>query len=162
MAEKYFNAGGADNDVTLLPIRFRDAQELPDLADVVEQEIIAFYTRSTHFDPIWAHRETSWGTIIWSGPYAGAVKIADGLYVMLRGYAEDAALAELRFKDAMRREIAHVLRWRLPQGKREPGVESDSDGDRSTSFRDSADDRFPTSFPAHVGPFVVSEPVYTL
>lgn len=158
----YFDAQEGSTDLAMLPTWLRESEELAGLAIVVENDILAAFTTSDFNGPAYAWRQTAQGFVLDGGPLAGMVKIADNLYVALRGYAVDPSNAEAFFKAAFKKEIAAVLRWRLPQQRRDPGVTAASDGDKSLTFRDDVDEPFPPQFPLHLRPFVVSETVWTL
>lgn len=157
-AATYFDASGSSDDLSLLPKRFRADQDLPELADVVTADIVAQFSLSTYDGPAYAWQATNQGVVLAEGPLAGLVKLDDYLYVALRGYAEDPTAADPRFREAMRREIADVLLWRIQQSKRGLGLESEGDGETSKTYRDTADHPFPPHFPRHLRPFIV-EPV---
>jgi hypothetical protein len=167
MPARYFSTDGADADVRLLPSHLRGDRELAELAEVVEAEIVAQFTRGTFQDPIYAPR-VSYGLpspFLAEGPYAGAYDLGDGRFVCLRGYHDDPAQATAGLRDAMKREIAHVLRWRLALQRRAPGVTSESDGEQSKSFSDAAANGAlfpPGAFPLHLRPFVIEPVTYSL
>lgn len=160
----YFDASQASDDLKLLPTHLRRDENLETLAAQVEAEIVAHYTTSTFDAPAYAWQAVDgWdGAVLVDGPGAGAVKLTDYLYVRLRGYAPDGTLAEAYFKEAMRREMADVLRWRLTQAKRNPAIASESDGDKSVTYVEDAAETFPASFPLYLRPFVVVDGSWSL
>lgn len=158
----YWDAQQGSTDLQLLPSHLRADENLATLSEVVEADIVARYTVSTADAPAYAWTATPWGWTLDTGPAAGMVKLADNLYIRLRGYAPDAADAEAYFAAAMRREIAHVLRWRLGQAKRDPSITQESTDDRSKTYRDDAAEPFPATFPLYLRPFVVDDGAWAL
>lgn len=159
----YFDAAQSSNDLLLLPSHLRRDENLVTLADVVEADIVARYTLSTYEGPAYWNQQGEWGwTLAGAGEMDGLVKLSDYLYVRLRGYAPAADDAEAYFREAMRREIGAVLRWRLGQAKRDPAVTSDSTGDKSVSYREDASEPFPPSFPHYLSPFVLQDGSWSL
>lgn len=155
----YFDPESGSVDRKMLP-NWTAGRDLADLAIRVEAEIVAHFTIDTFNGPAYAFRQTDQGQVLDSGPLAGLVKLADNLYVQLRGYSETVASAEARFAAAFRREIAEVMVWRLGMAERRPGTKSESDGDTTRTYADNADDPFPSAFPRHLGPFIVGEEIY--
>lgn len=153
--DPYFNAE-APADLALLPTRIRADEELADLVRVVQADILARYTVGAFEAPLYTRPEA--GGLARPGEYgvfAGAEEIADGLWVTLRGYNPDPALADASFREAFRREIGNVLRWRVRHAKRDPDLASEAKADRTLTYRDDAADLFPPTFPMHLRPFEV-------
>jgi len=160
----YFDASQASQDLKLLPSHLRRDESLETLAEVVEADIVTFFTMSTFEAPAYAWVDANWdgGYTLDGGDLTGLVKLSDYLYVRLRGYAPDADNAEAFFKEAMRREVGSVLRWRITQAKRNPAIASESDGDKSTTYIESQGDLFPASFPFYLRPYVLAEGSWSL
>lgn len=163
-AEPYFDTRQASDDLKLLPSHLRRDENLETLVDVVTADIVARYTLSSFEAPAYTWVDAGWdgGYTLDGGELSGLVKLTDYLYVRLRGYAPDAANAEPYFRDAMRREVAQVLRWRLGQIKRDPAVESESDGETSKSYGEGHGEPFPPAFPMYLRPFVLVEGSWSL
>lgn len=135
----YFDPTNAE-DLKLLPVALRDQQDLADIAARVEAEVIAEYEVSTYDAPSGVAVDTA------SSLDPAAVKVADYRYVCLRGYAVDSAAADAGLKEALRKEIAELLRRRLWQSRREDGVRFAIDSDRQRQYKPGAEDRIPESF----------------
>lgn len=165
MAGRYFDTSQGSDDLALLPSHLRRDADLEPVAEVVEADILARYTISTFEAPSyrWLALPSGSGWLLDDGSdLAGMVKLADYLYVRLRGYDPDPAFADANFKEAMRREVGAVLRWRLGQSKRDPAVTSKADGDVSVSYREGADEPFPPQFPMYLRPFVLQQGSWSL
>jgi hypothetical protein len=162
---RFFATDGAADDLRLLPEHLRGHTGLAELAEVVEAEILAHFTHtqwqagSYAFARDWPQDDT-----IAEGPLAGAYALGDGRYVALRGYHATPALAASALRDALRLEIASVLRWRLPAERRTPGVTSDSDGERAVSYSEAAASQqpFPATFPLHLRAFAIDPVAWSL
>lgn len=136
MATPYFDVT-VPAHLLLLPEAIRAASELPEVAEQAEADVLGAHS----------------GTYC----YEDAVELSDdsGVYVYLRGYAEDAADAPARLVAALRAEIADVIRWRLARSRRDPNVDSESAGERSTTYREDAEHAFPPDFGRRLRPFLV-------
>lgn len=127
-------------DLKLLPVALRDQEDLAEVAARVEAEVIAEYEVSTYDGSSGAGVDTS------DRLDPAAVMVADYRYVCLRGYAVDSTDADAGLKEALRKEIAELLRRRLWQSRREDGVRFAIDSDRQRQYRANAEDRIPESF----------------
>lgn len=144
---KYFDASAGSADLQLLPRQLRDHEDVGPAAVTAEADVIAHYTFSTAGSP--SFRE---------GPAVpeGAVLVAgtEDLYVGLRGYAPDAAAAAAPLRDALTAEIARVIRWRLAQWARTPGLmmryKTGPEGEQYTA---DAEARFGPGFGSALAPF---------
>lgn len=133
----YFRVSGAPNDLTLLPLSQRDHEDLAAVAADAEADVIRHFTRTTE------HPE--------------AVVVDAGLvtqrYVWLRGYAADPGSAVGTFADAMRKAVARVIRWRIPQWAKKPNVDGASGDKKSETYRRDAEWEFPPGWDAPLRPF---------
>lgn len=161
MSTGYFDPESGSEDRRMLP-DWTSGRDMADLALQIEAEIVSYFTIDTFNGPSYAFRQTAQGWILDAGPLAGLVKLADNLYVRLRGYSETVASGEARFTTAFKREIAEVMTWRAGQAERRPGTVSESDGDTTRSYASHADDPFPPAFPRHLKPFIVGEESYAI
>lgn len=143
-------------DLALLPTSMRNAKDVEDLAPLVEQDVINHYTRRQHdmrytvLQPVSAPPVgmAARPTFVFT-PRGFATDIGNGALVYLAGYTADSADAQCdaNLRNALKREIAGVLQWRLEQRQRGLGVSSmGGQGGVTKSFRASADDPFPPWF----------------
>ena len=164
MPAPYFNHEEQEH-VKLLPKALRTHGDLETVAARVEAEVIARYRYTTFGGPRYACQQTTCGWVVTDPFLEGAVQIDDYVYVCLRGFATDAALANALLADALRREIAEVIRWRLARDAKDPGITSDAGGGdtwKPKQYRDDAEDRFPPAFGALLRTFDVRPTSYTL
>jgi hypothetical protein len=149
----YFDAAGTDK--LLLPPEFRLAADLANVAAVAERDVIGQYTDRAHY---------SWYTARVSDSEGGTPELVNaslGIYVFLRGYKADSALADVDLKAALKQEVVDVIVWRLRQHNADPLVASQSSGDgKSTTWRDNADRPFPNGFGRWLRLFDLREPVW--
>lgn len=140
----YFDPSG---DTNLLPKAYRDHEDLPTLAPLVEDDVIRAYTGGV--------------PTIGSIPYGGK-RLDDYRYVYLRGFEEDASLADAAFAKAMKRTIIEVLTWRLRIRDRDPSLKSESAQESSRTFRDGSDTLFPRAWRRWLEPYDVRPVYYSL
>jgi len=151
--------------LALLPAPLRAHAELFELAPVVEADVIGFYTRRVHdarytvLQPTGQPLKTVLPYSFVFTPRGYATDLGNGEYVYLIGYTLDAAdpLADPLLVAALRKEVAHVLRWRLRQWDRDPAIESESSGQamggRNVKYRAWSEEPFPRDFPRWTKPF---------
>jgi hypothetical protein len=123
----YFDPEDAECASLLPPDLRRDGDTLTDLARSAEADVVGHYTLPFTLD-----------SALPAPLLPDVVTLTDGRRVGLAGYKEDAALASLPFRNAMRREIADVIVWRRAQWDRKPGVKSETKGDpvQSVTYND--------------------------
>jgi len=142
--------------LALLPVGMRRSTELEDLAPEVEQDVLNHYTRRQHdmrytvLQPVSAPPVgvAARPTFVFT-PRGYATDIGNGALVYLAGYTADSsdALCDPNLRNALRREVADVLKWRLAQLSHDVGVASVSgQGGVTKSYREHADDPFPPHF----------------
>lgn len=178
MPTPYFDATN-EFDTNLLPAALRTDSELLVLAQLVEADVIAHFTRHVPSTAYTAREgvsdEPRFGDSGWvtdvvgedvSNQAAPAGAVVPQIRVYLRGYKADAAdpAVDPNLKLALKRAIAEVIRWRLAQWKSEQQALSSSadGGGKSRSYRDSADDPFPKGWDRWVRPFRSDEPLAVL
>jgi len=150
-------------DLQLLPPSLRDAPVVEELAPLVEDDVIALYTRHYHdarytlLQPVASPPLgfTQRPSFVFT-PRGFATDIGGGQLVYLIGYMPDSADAQtdVGLVKAMKREIAETLRWRAKQWDRDPGVRSEGGQSGLTrSYAESVDDPFPPSFGRWLKPY---------
>ncbi len=146
----YFDAKN-DNHLKLLPPSLRKAEDVADLATIVEADVIAVYT-----DPFNNEDFTLRETI------RSSEEQGDFEFVHLAGYKLDADDVDTDpgLLLALRRTIAEVIRWRAAQWKREMGVASESDdrGKNRTYTLDAHSTNFPPGWDRWLDKFDTREP----
>lgn len=153
----YFNPSDED-DKRLLPVSVRDNPEVADLAPVIEDEVITFYTEVLDY-PITPDRLR----------YRDATQIggtSSVRWVFLRGYTEDSDDADVdaAFKTAFKRTIARVIAWRIAQGKGDPLLvsESSADGAKAKTRRRTAWEPLPEGWNDLLAPYDTREPAWMI
>lgn len=150
----YFDSTQAA-DKNLLRPGNRTNTDLANVAADVEKDVIEHFTARAHYTLYTARA---------SLPVAGElVNESLGLYVFLRGYKADAADAAVDsdLKDALKREIAGVIDWRLMQRDVNTLTTSESDGSgKSISLRGDANAIFPPGFGRRLRNFDLREPTW--
>lgn len=151
----YFNASDAD-DQRLLPPSVRASVESIDLAPVIEDEVIAFYTQVFDY-PITPDRLR----------YRTATQIGGTTstrWVFLRGFTEDPNDADVdaALKIALKRTIARVIAWRVRQWRNDPILQSEStaDGAKAKTRRSGAWEPLPEGWNDLLEPFDTREPLW--
>lgn len=156
------------DDKLLLPPAARTNADLANVAADAEKDVIGHYTARAHytwftarlgFAPYFAHT----GLVRSSEGTPELVNESLSLYVYLRGYKKDAADAAVDpdLKDALKREIAGVIAWRINQRDVNLLTSSEADGHgKSVSLRPDANAVFPPGFGRRLQPFDIREPVW--
>jgi hypothetical protein len=142
----------ADDKPLLRPANRTNA-DLANVAADAEKDVIGAYTDRAHYTLYTARVGSSEGT-------PEFVNEALSLYVFLRGYKVDAAdaLTDPDLKDALKREIAGVIDWRLMQRDVNTLTTSESDGaGKSVSLRPGAEGVFPPGFGRRLRPYDIRE-----
>lgn len=152
---KYFDANNKQ-DVRLLPSWMREHADVADYAVRMTAEIVAHFTYTDFDGPAYGWELVGASWVQTEGPLEGMVKLTDNLYVSLRGYNVDPALADSFFADAFKREIAESIRWRMMNERRTATVDPD------TTEGQAALEPFPSSFPRFLRPFVVEPVTYVI
>jgi len=138
-----------------LPGHILDRNDAGFLVKEAEREVIAHYTRQKEDVRFRV-------SAIVSKVRDGTEHLRDverDAAVFLRYYKEDPADLDTsdpqqqRFLDAMRAEIAGVVRHTVSQEDRRQGATSMSQGSKSISFEDGKVARFPPDFGRHLKPF---------
>jgi hypothetical protein len=143
----YFRASGSPNDLTMLPLSQRDHEDLANIATNAEADVIRHFTKA---------REHEDALVLDSG-------LPTERYVWIRGYQVDPNDADVTdgFRDAMRRTIANVIRWRIPRNAKPANVVAESGDKRTKDYRPDAESEFPPGFAAPLSPFIIdSSPIY--
>jgi hypothetical protein len=143
----YFDAKNQD-DLNLLPTRFRDAEDIAAVAAQVERDILSEFTIRT----------------------AGDIRIGDtvfnnnlGLAIYLYGYKEDAddADTDADLKQALKDTVAEVILWRLRRRVHDVAVMAEGDGNKSVTYNDHARDQlFPPNWSFRLHPYDARPPTY--
>jgi hypothetical protein len=139
----YYDYTDAD-DLKLLPVTMRTAEELQEVSAIAEADAIAYYTEGA------PNEDYTLRTV-----ERAATQTGDYEYVYLVGYEEDADDADTGLALALKRAIAEVIRWRLTQWKREMGIASESDdrGRSKTYTLDAHTTNFPPAWNRWLEPF---------
>lgn len=148
----YFDSAA---DKNLLRPASRTNVDLANVAAEAEKDVIEHYSDRAHYT-LYTARHCL--------PQSGELVNEDlGLYVFLRGYKVDAAHADVDpdLKDALKREIAAVIDWRIMQRDVNTLTTSESDGaGKSVSLRPGAEHVFPPGFGRRLRRFDTREPVW--
>lgn len=148
-------------DLRLLPPGVRDHPDLQTVAEATEDDVIDQFTVRTDQGPTYAHSSRLFARErIDHNELRDAVQVAEGEYVCLRGYAVDADRADQVLRVRLARVIAGVIRWRVAQWIREPGVSyvGSTQTQAGKTWRSNADDAFPTSWSAPLSRWDVRPP----
>lgn len=151
----YFDST-APADKNLLRPGSRTNTDLANVAAEAEKDVIEHYTRAGR-SAVYTSRA------VWQDGSPVLVNATLGLYVFLAGYREDAADAavDADLKDALRREIAGVIDWRIMQRDVNTLAMSESDGTgKSVSLRGDANAVFPPGFGRRLRNFDLREPTW--
>jgi len=151
----YFDSTG--NDKLLLVPAVRTNADLANVAAEAEKDVIEHYSDRSHY---------FWYTARYGAPIEGTPELVNanlGLYVYLRGYKVDAndAAVDTSLKDALKREIASVIEWRIKQRDVNLLTTSEADGSgESVQLRPDANAVFPPGFGRRLRRFDIREPVW--
>jgi hypothetical protein len=154
----FFNPLPESPDLQLLPEGVRSDEELATIAAECEAAVLAVFVVTLPRAGAWPEAATALN----AAPYgAYALDAANGVYVCLRGYDPEPATCAALLREALKKEIAAVIRWRRTQWRADPQTASESDGGqggRAKSFRDDKNAPFPPSFGLHLRPFDIRPP----
>ena len=150
---KYFDANNKQ-DVRLLPSWMRTHADVADYAVRMTAEIVAHFTYTDFDGPAYGWELVGADWVMSEGPLTGMVKLTDNLYVALRGYNTDPALANSFFATAFKRELAEAIIHRM-KSERRGGKQQEGETKESN-------EPFPTSFPRFLRPFVVEPVTYVI
>lgn len=145
------------SDTGLLPPAIRTNADLANVAAEAEKDVIEHYTDRVR--PTWYTARVN--TV--SENVGELVNSSLGLYVYLRGYKKDAndAAVDADLKDALKREIAGVIAWRLAKRDVNTLTLSEADGSgKSLSLHQSVMSDFPPGFGKKLRRFDTREPAW--
>lgn len=153
MATTYFDPA-ALVDQNLLAPEYRAYADLANLAGVVEQDVIAYYTARAP-DTLYTYRKS-----VPVGEATGAAGLAR--FVCLRGYKASSqdSTTDPDLKDALRRTIAVVLEWRIMQRIRSQAISSTSVQGVSRTYFEQARSLWPTGWNRFLKDFDTREPAW--
>lgn len=120
----------------LLPVEFRDSDEVARIAEFAEADIIDFYTRAPRpspYRPFVQGRASGAFVPISGSSFRGSKELTGTPFrVYLRGYEENSESVDQtmypKFVEDMRATIVLVTEWRMQQDARPVDAISESDG----------------------------------
>ena len=154
----FFNPNPESPDLQRLPAGIRRDEELSVLAAECEAAVLAAFT-ITLASPV-VGRAESYPIVSPAPTGAYALDATYGVYLCLRGYDPDPTLCAAALAEALRQEIASVIRWRRAGWRADPltQTESSSDGTKVVSYRDDKNAPFPQHFGMYLRPYDVRPP----
>lgn len=145
MSTPYFDVDNPAH-LELLPRGLRDAEDLVAWAKEAERRAIDAFTYST-YERRWRSYGTDTGTAYDPSRDPLAVRVGPYDYVALRGYTVDAALClDPLFVQAMRAEIAALVRWIQSQWTKEAAATYRQSSGDATNYRADVESALPPGF----------------
>lgn len=154
---RFFNPNPESLDLQRLPKAMRGDEDLSVIAAECEAAVLSMFTVTL----IGALSLSPYALQVSSVPTgAYALDATNGMYLCLRGYDPNPALCNALLAEALRQEIAAVIRWRRTGWRGDPLTQSESsnDGSKVLSFRDDKNQPFPSTFGMYLRPFDVRPP----
>lgn len=156
----FFNPQPESPDVELLPAALRRDEDLAAIAAACEADVLAAYTKTVPSSSNVRGSSGLTGFAATDLSEAYALDFTRGVYIFLRDYDPTVASCEPLLAQALKREIADLIRWRHRQWRADPLTASESagDGGKASAFREDKNRRFHESFGVHLLPFDIRPP----